>query len=61
MRIENIHPREVQDLLTGMVDEGLLRSRDQRVLAQRKSLFHAPTWESVRCYWALPEIHSGCM
>ena len=53
-RVESIQPQEVQDLLTAMVREGLLRSRDQRVVTQRTSLFHAPKMESVRCYWATP-------
>ena len=61
MRVENIHPREVLDLLQSMVDERLLRSREQRVLAPRKSLFQSPAWEVVRCYWALPKIHCGVL
>jgi hypothetical protein len=58
-RVESIQPREVQDLLEAMVEEGLLRSREQRVVAERTSLFHAPVAETVRCYWALPRSLTG--
>jgi hypothetical protein len=60
-RVESIQPREVQDLLQSMVDDGLLRSRKQRVITKRTSLLHVPGSETVRCYWARPAIQSGVL